>query len=161
MGIRLAQVGPGSDRAPAGFVQLYRDLYRPMVKVAYLLTGNGAIAEELVQDAFIRVHLRWADVRQPTAYLHRTVVNACRSHHRRWFLERRHPPEPEGVTHQPELDETWALLQHLTPRRRTALVLRFYEDLPVADIAEIMQCSEGTVKSLIHRGLAQLRGVMT
>lgn len=160
MEMGLVQVRAGSDHASAEFAQFYRDQYRPMVKLAYLLTSDAAVAEELVQDAFVRVHLHWVGVREPTAYLRRTVLNVCRSYHRRRFVERRHLPDPERATYQPELDETLALLRHLTPRRRSALVLRFYEDLPVADIAVAMGCSEGTVKSLIHRGLAQLREVM-
>ena len=58
---------------------------------------------------------------------------------------------------EPELDETWALLRALPERQRMALVLRFYEDLSEAEIARLLECRPGTVKSLIHRGLAKVR----
>jgi RNA polymerase sigma factor (sigma-70 family) len=58
---------------------------------------------------------------------------------------------------QPELDETWDVLRRLPERQRVALVLRFYEDLPEAEIAQVLGCPRGTVKSLIHRGLARVR----
>ncbi len=64
------------------------------------------------------------------------------------------PPVPLG---EPELDETWAIVRRLPPRYRTALALRFYEDLSEREIAEMMGVRPGTVKSLIHRGLARLR----
>lgn len=146
-----------TDAAPAGFAALYRDRYAAMVRLAYLLVGDEGVAEELAQDAFVRVYRRWATVQDPPAYLRRAVVNACRSHHRRRFTERRHPPAAPEAVGPPELDETWSLLATLPPRRRAALVLRFYEDLPLHDIAGALGCSTGNVKSLIHRGLAQLR----
>jgi len=148
---------PTVEQAPAGFASLYREQYGPMVRLAYLLTDSNAIAEELVQDAFVRVYQRWAHVDNAPAYLRRAVVNACRSHHRRRFLERRNPAEPPPPVELPEPDGMWELLAELPPRRRAALVLRFYEDLQVRDIAVALGCSPGTVKSLIHRGLAQLR----
>jgi RNA polymerase sigma-70 factor (sigma-E family) len=146
--------------APATFAQLYRERYAPMVRLAYLLTSDMMVAEELVQDAFVRVHRRWAQVEDAPAYLRRAVVNACTSHHRRGFLERRHPPAPPEPVTPPEVDELWDVLATLPPRRRAALVLRFYEDLPLADIAAALGCSTGNVKSLLHRGLAQLRGMV-
>lgn len=155
--LRRERVNEAVDQAPAGFVALYREQYGAMVRLAYLLTDSKAIAEELVQDAFVRVYQRWAHVDNGPAYLRRAVVNACRSHHRRRFLQRRHPAEPPPPVEMPEPDGMWELLAGLSPRRRAALVLRFYEDLPVRDIAEALGCSSGTVKSLIHRGLAQLR----
>lgn len=139
---------------------LYQREYQPMVRLARLLTGSLATAEELVQDAFITLHQRADRIDNPGGYLRRTVVNNCYSHLRRADLERRklqvvgnRPDHPELPT---DLDETWRSLESLKPRQRTALVLRFYEDLSVADVAELMGVREGTVKSLVHRGLRQL-----
>lgn len=84
----------GPER-PASFEGLYQAQYGRMLRLAYVLTDDHAVAEELVQDAFVGVYRKWADVGEPVAYLRRAVVNACRSHHRRRFLERRHPPQPE------------------------------------------------------------------
>lgn len=140
--------------------ELYQREYQPMVRLARLLTGSLATAEELVQDAFVVVHQRADRIDNPGAYLRRTVVNNCYRHLRRAETERRklqivggRPDQPELP---PELDETWCALDRLTPRQRTALVLRFYEDLSVADVAALMEVREGTVKSLVHRGLRQL-----
>ena len=139
-----------------GLVDLYRDRYGPMVRLAYLLTGSNEVAEELVQDAFVRVHRAWDRAASPPAYLRTTVVNLCRSHHRRRRLEisRRPRPDDDAVL---VADELWDALARLPHRHRAALVLRFYEDLPDRDIAALLGCREATVRSSIHRGLARLR----
>lgn len=147
----------GARGAPE-FAVLYRERYDRMVRLAYLLTSSTAVAEDLVQDVFTRVYRRWDRIDQPAEYVRAAVVNACRSHHRRLFLERRHPQAAEDNQPPPdEPDETWQVLARLSPRRRAALVLRFYEDLPVAEVAQVMGCRPQTAKSLIHRGLTQLR----
>jgi len=150
----------GPERPPS-FEGLYQAQYTRMLRLAYVLTDDHAVAEELVQDAFVGVYRRWADVEEPAAYLRRAVVNACRSHHRRRFLERRHPPQPEQPVPAHEPDTLWPQLRRLSPRRRAALILRFYEDLSVADVARALGCGQQTAKSLIHRGLAQLREEVT
>jgi RNA polymerase sigma-70 factor (sigma-E family) len=138
------------------FVALYRERYDPMVRLAYLLTGSRAVAEELVQDAFVAVHGAWDRARTPSAYLRTTVVNRCRSWGRRQSLEQRRapaPPEPTVLV----ADELWDVLQTLPARQRAAIVLRFYEDLPDDEIAEILGCKTGTVRTAIFRGLEKLR----
>jgi RNA polymerase sigma-70 factor (sigma-E family) len=137
-------------------VELYRARYEPMVRLAYLLTGDRAVAEELVQDAFVSLHRNWARATNPAAYLRTSVVNATRSwgRHRTLELHRRPAPTDPSVL---VADEMWDALQVLPVRQRTAIVLRFYEDLPDARIAELLGCREGTVRTAIHRGLARLR----
>jgi len=114
---------------------------------------------------------KFADLRNPSAfpaYLRRTVVNLTRMHFRRRrvehaILERKAgvgppaPPADAGVGTREFMRD--ALLR-LPPRTRAALVLRYYEDLPEAQIAEILGCSVGTVKSLVSRGVAVLRGMV-
>ena len=85
------------------------------------------------------------------------MVNEARAGLRRRDVERRHLPQPAEPVLPPEIDEMWVLVQRLSPRRRVALVLRYYADLPIEDIAEMMDCRPATVKSLIHRGLETLR----
>jgi len=137
-----------------------------MVRLAHLLTGNNAAAQDLVHDAFIKVAARLTDtsrpVDSPQGYLRTAVVNQCMSWHRRKAVEARHATIPmEPIVLGPELDDTWDALTGLPPKRRTALVLRFYEDLSYADIATVMGVRPGTVRSLIHRGLASLRSELT
>lgn len=148
------------DAAP-GLADLFRRRYDDMVRVATLLVGSVAIAEELVQDAFVRVHQRWDRVEgEGDGYLYRAVVNACRSHHRRRGVERAFRPDPRPPDRLPEPDGVLPHLDRLSPRRRAALVLRYYADLPDEEIAAVLACRPATVRSLVHRGLAQLREVI-
>src|SRR5579864_3636996 len=125
--------------APQRFEDFYRAQHEPMLRLAYLLTGSRPAAEDLVQDSFVRVQPRYASLDTPAAYLRRTVTNACYSWHRRRQREQAVAvaPPPPG---EPEHDELWDALAHLAPRRRAALVLRYYLDLPEADIAEALGC---------------------
>jgi RNA polymerase sigma factor (sigma-70 family) len=151
---------PNTDVA-SRFEDVYRSSYQRMIRVAFLMTGSNEAAEEIVQDAFVALFQRFETITEPAGYLYRSVVNGCRNRHRRQVLaERLHVLRPVATVLPPELDETLHALETLTPRRRTAIVLRFYADLPLADIAGILGCTTGTVKSLIHRGLAQLKQVI-
>jgi RNA polymerase sigma-70 factor (sigma-E family) len=149
-----------TERSEAGSLEdLYRLRYEPMVRLAVLLLGTEATAEEVVQDCFIRVGRRWDKVDHPVAYLRAAVVNACRSQRRRAGLERAHAhAAPEEV--ELEADEVWDALARLPYRQRAALILRFYEDLADREIAETLGCRPATVRSLVHRGLNQLREVL-
>jgi RNA polymerase sigma-70 factor (sigma-E family) len=142
------------------FVELYEDQFTAMVRLAIALTGSDAGAEDLVQDAFVRVHARWERVEIPTAYLRRTVVNACRSAARRARRERTvRTPELASVELL-EADELFDALAMLPYRQRAALVLQYYEGLSHSEIAAVLGCRAGTVASLVHRGLAQLKRVI-
>lgn len=162
MTIRPAPQGPEqAGRGADDLSSLYRQLHPPMVRLAHLLTGSNAVAEDLVQDAFVALHGALDRADNPAAYLRTTVVNRCRSHLRRRRLEDRHRAVELRVATPPDVDETWQALARLPERRRVALVLRFYEDLAIEEIAEVMGCRPGTVKSLVHRGLASLREVLS
>jgi RNA polymerase sigma-70 factor (sigma-E family) len=136
-----------------------------IARLAYLLTGDRQTAEDLAQDAFLRMAGRFVYLRQPDAlhaYLRTTVVNLARSHHRRRAVAGRFLRVQRVETTEPEFDpgERDALrsaLLELPPRQRTAVVLRFYEDLDEAATAAAMGCAVGTVKSLASRGVARLR----
>jgi RNA polymerase sigma factor (sigma-70 family) len=142
------------------FVDLYRELQLPMVRLACALTGSETLAQDLVHDVFIRAHARWDRIEHPRSYVRAAVVNACRSASRRAKRER--SAEPLFVVEDVNLgaDEMFDALSALPYRQRAALVLQYYEGLPQAEIAEILRCREGTVASLVHRGLAQLRRVI-
>lgn len=148
-------------------VQAIADLYErehgPMVRLACLILGSRALAEEVVHDAFVSVLERRAIIADPGAYLRRVVVNNCHGVTRRSLVGRRKVARLavlEGIRSNelpPEVDETWSALDLVTPKQRTALVLRYYADLSIAEIAAVMDERPGTIKSLVHRGLAALR----
>jgi RNA polymerase sigma-70 factor (sigma-E family) len=149
--------------------ELYVRHAQGAIRLAYLLTGDRALAEDLVQEAFVRLAGRLVHIRDPgafDAYLHRTVVNLSRSHFRRRKVERAYvqrvgaAPDARagfGPGSFEDREVLWLALQRLSSRQRAAIVLRFYEDLSEHRVAEIMRCPPGTVKSLVSRGLATLR----
>lgn len=145
---------------PPGVVALYQERRLPLVRLAYLLTSDREVAEELVHDAIVALLPRWESIQDPPAYLRTAVVNRCRSWLRRQRTARAYvapPPEPSLI----EPDELWDALATLDERRRTAIVLRFYEDMPDPEIAEVIGCRPATVRTLIHRGLHLLRKEIT
>lgn len=140
---------------------LYRRQREAMVRLARLLTGSTAVAEDLVQEAFLKMHQQSQQPLNPDGYLRTTVANLARSHLRRLRLERRLPQSGRFTFEDPEVDETWAAVCRLPFRQRAVLALRFYEDLSEADIAEVLGCRLGTVKSSLHRGLSKLRAELS
>lgn len=150
------QAASGTPPAP-DLATLYLHKREAMVRLARLLTGSMVIAEEVVQEAFLRMHQQRSSPDNPTGYLRTTVANISRSHMRRLRLERHVVPEDRVTFDDPVVDETWAALRRLPFRQRAVLALRFYEDLPEAEIARLLGCRPGTVKSSLHRGLAKLR----
>jgi RNA polymerase sigma factor (sigma-70 family) len=127
-----------------------------MVRLAYVLTSRSSIADEIVQEAFLKVHLAWTRLDNPVAYLRTTVVNGCHSYHRRRGLEERalqRPPEPTMSSP----DELSDAIAKLPQRQRTALALRYFCDLPDREIAAHLNARPATVRSLISRGLENLR----
>jgi len=141
------------------FGDFYADHYPGLVRLAALLSGSVDAAPDLVQDCFVGLHGRWTSVREPLPYIRRSVVHACASHHRRAAVVRRNPP-PEPRPAELGADELDDALAALPARQRAAVVLRYYGDLPDADIARALRCREGTVRSLVSRALADLRKVI-
>jgi RNA polymerase sigma factor (sigma-70 family) len=139
------------------------------VRLAYLLTGDQAVAEDLVQEAFVRMVARLQFLREgeeSRAYLRRTIVNLSKNHYRRKAIEYSHLERQRAERLMEARDTELATkelmrsaLLALPERQRCAIVLRYYEDLPDAEIADLLRCRPGTVRSLISRGLAVLRGV--
>lgn len=158
-------VGPGAfvdetafeDRRRS-FEEVFLAEYQPMVRLAVLLVDDLSVAEELVQDAFVRLHQRWRRVDRPGAYLRTSVVNGCRNELRRRKRERR-ARRTEMAVDSVELgaDEMFDALAQLPAKRRAAIVLRYYGGLSEREIAETLSVRPGTVKSLLSRGLRELR----
>lgn len=140
-------------------IRVYEERYGDFVRLAYLITGQAAIAEEIVQDAFIASHRSWDGIRDPAPYVRAAVVNRCYSWGRRHKLERERRPPPDDPA-ELVADEMWDALATLNDRQRAAIVLRFYLDLPDKEIADILGCRVATVRTAIHRGLRALRKVL-
>jgi len=165
-----AEIAIGRDRETT-LAELYAAFGPRAGRLAYVLTQDRDLAEDVAQEAFSRLITRLPRLRNPDAaeaYVRRSVVNLCRKHWRRTARERsfvrREGPAMAGlVTTQPDVARRDALQRALVVlpyRQRAALVLRFYEDWPDDDIAELLGCRPATVRSLIHRGLEAMRKVL-
>jgi RNA polymerase sigma-70 factor (sigma-E family) len=165
-GIRVEMT---ADRARTTALAGLYALHAPKAgRLAYLLTGNRELAEDLVQDAFVRVAGRFGGLRSPEsfeAYLRKTIVNLSRGHWRRQSTERRYLRSHgrRGALTSDEIPDVAShraivqALASLTDRQRAAIVLRYYEDLTEQQTADVIGCSLGTVKSLVSRGMTTLR----
>ena len=166
--------------ADAALEQLYATHWDPLVRLAWILTGDQSVADDLVADCFVALHRQWArltDHGRAGAYLRRSVVNACRSagRHRRVVtrenLRAAGSPDAPGRATAPSAEsqalesvgheELVALLRTLPRRQQEVLVLRYLVDLSEADIADALGISPGSVKAHAHRGLTTLRTTVT
>jgi RNA polymerase sigma-70 factor (sigma-E family) len=141
-----------------------------LMGLAYLLTGGDQhAAEDLVQSSLAKVVTRWRRIEDPEAYVKRTMyhqrISTWRLAWRRHETSMAEPPDTVAAADGTgAVDLRLALRQalaRLTPRQRTVLVLRYFEDLPEDRIARLMGCSVGTVRSTSHRALARLRTLST
>ncbi|WP_158850966.1 SigE family RNA polymerase sigma factor [Saccharothrix deserti] len=147
------------------FSRFFASRFDPARRTAYALCGDWVEAEEIAQHAFVRIYVHWPKVRQGTAeaYL-RTVVTRLFLDTRRRGRQREQtvasPPESAVDADTSGADERQPLLaalQHVPPRQRAVLVLRYVHDLSVEQVAEALRCSTGTVKSQTAKGLKTLR----
>jgi RNA polymerase sigma factor (sigma-70 family) len=146
---------------------LYERHVGQAVGLARVLTGEREVAEDLAHEAFIRVAGRFRHLRRPgafEAYLRRTVVNLCRARFRRLRVERawlqRQPsgePEARADYDPDDREAVWRAIVRLPYRQRAAVVLRYYEDLSVAETGEALRCSTRAANSLLARAMAALR----
>ena len=156
--------GKVAERA-SGLEELYVRNAPWALRTAYFLTGDPDLAEDLMQEAFVRVAGRFAHLRTPDAfpgYLRRTIVNLFTSQLRRRVLERewlqRQPGEPVTYQGEPEeRDDLWRAMAILPPRQRAAVVLRYYEDLSEREAAAVLGCSTGAFHQLVTRATTTLR----
>ena len=141
------------------------DQHAAVGRFAYLVAGDVDLARDLTQEAFLRAARRGLDLEAPDSlpYLRTIVVNLWRRRFRRLAAEARAlvrvgsaQPPPAGEDVVDDRDLVWRGLRRLPPRIRLCLVLRYYEDFPVADIARELGRPEGTVRSWLSRGLARL-----
>jgi RNA polymerase sigma-70 factor (sigma-E family) len=156
----------GGDGSRGDFSSYVAARWTALVKTAYLLTGDFHEAEDLVQSTLAKVYPHWHRVRDETveAYVRRALVNNNRSRHRRRrvaqlltpFVPDR-PALDDGRGTGEERDLLVALLAELPERQRAVVVLRYWEDLGAEEVAELLGCTVGTVKSQASRALAKLR----
>jgi len=163
------------SRRDQQIVALFDEHYAGLCRLASLLLGDRAAAEEVVQDAFLRTYAGWRRLRQPDRarwYLRAAVVNGCRSRGRRRVTEDRGNRSAwvaqsitgSGSGDGGDPDDAFVVIQAvraLPPRQREAVVLRYYDDLSEADVATVLGCSVGTVKSQLSKARATLARRLT
>lgn len=158
-----AAVAAARNGDRTAFEWLYRR-FRPLVfRAAYRISGDAALAEDVVQETFLRVHAAlpgWKPEAKLSTWIWRIAVNGALDERRR-ASRRAAVPLPDLVaperTHDPALAERIrTAIESLPPRERAVFVLRHYEDLPLAEIAEVMGIALGTAKATLHHALGKL-----
>lgn len=148
-----------TEKASSGFEATYREQRLPLMRFAFLLSGSRETSEDAVQNAFVAAQPRWDRIENHPAYLRRSVLNLVKdAQRRRYRLATFVSVTPaQTVALPPDVDETWTLIQHLPWAQRAAVVLHYYEDLPLVEIAHVLGRSESTVRSDHRRALEKLR----
>lgn len=143
------------------FEDVFAREYPAMVRLAYLLVGDTTSAEDVVQEAFARLLAKWDRVDNPGGYVRTAVINAARDKLRHRLLRRR-PHQTRSRTEQvtDDVDYLGDALATLPHQWRAVVVLRFFEQRTIPEIAQVLHMKEGTVKSALHRGLSRLREVI-
>ncbi|MEA2435057.1 MAG: hypothetical protein QOG54_2514 [Actinomycetota bacterium] len=150
---------------------LFNKHYTPMCRLAFVILGDSALAEEIVMEALLKTFSGWRRIRdheRAEFYLKRAVVNLCRSRIRRKMVEQRASALMDRSaaisTWDPSQSDTrravWDAVRKLPERQRASVVLRYFEDLPEAEIAEVLDCSVGTVKSQLFKARQKLGSVL-
>jgi len=151
-----------SDPRADAVAAVFSERRDEIVRLAWAVTGDGGLAEELAQEAFVRLYIHWSRLRDPLAapaYLRRIVINLSRSALRRRGRERlrpQQPPEDYETAAEAVRIDLLAVVGRLPTRQRACVVLRFYLDLSEADTAEALGTSVGTVKSQTFKALRHL-----
>jgi RNA polymerase sigma-70 factor (sigma-E family) len=163
----MARMAAGRD---ARMAELFDSHYARLCRLAYVILGDSALAEEIVMEALLKTFTgfrRIRDLDRADAYLRRAVVNMCRSRVRRRAIEwkanaRVHRrDERRAPDWDPERHEisrlVWEAVKELPERQRACVVMFYYEDLPEVEIAHALDCSVGTVKSQLSKARAKLQ----
>lgn len=139
------------------FEDAYREHRLTLLRLAYLMSGSHDVSEDVVQSVFTSAHDRWDQIDKPLPYLKRAVVNAVKDVQRRRFRLLSRTPERPPVALPPEVDETWAHVGRLSWIQRAVVVLHYYEDLPLIEVAAVLDRPAATVRSDHRRALDKLR----
>jgi RNA polymerase sigma factor (sigma-70 family) len=159
-GIHVVEVDGISQILSAQFVQFYQEQYPNMVRLATLLTGSNETGEDITQEAFLALSLRFSALENPSAYLRKSVVNATKRLHRdrkRRLARLQLLASPTSTTSNPyDRVELADWVSALPFRQRVVVVGRYWVGWSETELAELLGCRPGTVKSLASRGLASL-----
>ncbi len=149
------------------FNDLVHAIWPGLYRSAYLMLGDHQLAEDLAQTALAKTYASWGKVREPAAaaaYARVVMANTASSWFRRRSWRNEHPTEalPDHARHTDPSDRPAVVdaLRQLPPRQRAVIILRYYDDLNVRDVAEALGCSEGTVKSQTSAALSRLRALL-
>lgn len=154
-----ARVRAHTRPAAPGFQAFYAGHYRDVAGLVYTLTGSWAAAEDLAQDAFVRVYRDWRRVGEfdrPDTWVRTVAVNLATSRARRLGAEARALARlhRRSVTEEAPLPDDaeafWGAVRRLPRRQAQAVALHYHSDLSVADVATAMGCAQGTVKAHLH-----------
>ena len=155
------------DAEAEAFARFVEGRQRALQRTAWLLTGDWALAEDLVQTALVRSWPRWERIRRrddPEIYVRRAMVNSWASwRRRRWWGERATDSVPDSpavgdlATEAAVRITVQCVLRSLPARQRAVLVLRVFDDLSEAQVAQVLDCAVGTVKATLAHALARLR----
>jgi RNA polymerase sigma-70 factor (sigma-E family) len=165
---RATMAESGSDDRAQEIAALFSREYESLHRIAYVFVANAGTAEEIVMEAFVKVFSGWhrfRSVEHKSAYLRQVVVNLCRARLRRQTVERRvneathhertHTVSPGSEATDLQLD-LWSAVRRLPHRQRAAVVLRYLADMSEREIADVLDCSVGTVKSQLSRARFKL-----
>lgn len=151
--------GSGDPQTPGSFEALYVQEFAAVVALAYVLSGSRSAAEELAQEAFLAAHRRWDEIAgydDPAAWVRRVCANRSTSFVRRRISEAKAAARlanrrvlPDELP--PDAAAFWLAVRRLPRRQSQVVALHYLEDRPVAEIAALLQCAEGTVKVHLHR----------
>lgn len=169
--VTLKSVPGGRSGADEAVAELFRDYYNQMVKVAVLLVDERGLAEEVVQDAFMKLHQAWDHLEDPhraVGYLRTSVVNLSRSRLRRRMVARKHAPRLVVVPDNTDPDAAAVIrratlrsaLDRLPRRQREVIVLRYFSELSEAETGQALGISKGAVKAYSSRGMAALSEIL-
>ncbi|GMQ85041.1 MAG: RNA polymerase sigma factor [Acidimicrobiia bacterium] len=155
---------PAPIHAVVSFEQFYEREFRAVVGLAYALSGSRSAAEDLAQDAFVAAHRNWGKISRydkPGAWVRRVVANLSVSRFRKSLSEAKALARINRDAHVlPELpaeaDEFWDAVRALPRRQAQTIALHYLEDRPIAEIAEILECSPNTIKVHLHKGRTRL-----
>ena len=147
------------------FGEFYREQWHAAIRLATCVSGSVAAGEDIAQEVFQRMYRSWGTADEPAAYLRVAIVNSCRSYHRKRRTEHDRLPvlahrdgETAGGSVAGELDD---IVTALPERQRTVVRLRYWEGLSEAEIAAVLGCKPGTVKSLASRAKDRLAAALS